>query len=90
MKFNHLLTEKEQLKNCRNKNLTICKWKPVSEGQATAGRNVHFDMVCETCGSRTTTFMGFGEYEIHEKLIKKEVLNEHPYSFIYSPCMGTN
>lgn len=84
MKFNHLLTEKEQLKNCRNKNLTICKWKPVSEGEATAGRNVHFDMVCDTCGSRTTTFMGFGEYEIHEKLIKKEVFNDQTRKQTYS------
>ena len=75
MKFNHLLTEKERLQNCKSKNLVICKWKPVSEGQATAGRNVYFDMVCETCGSRTTTFMGFGEYEMHEKVIKEEVNN---------------
>ena len=75
MKFNHLLSEKEQLQNCKNKNLVVCKWKPVSEGQATAGRNVHFDMVCETCGSRCTSFMRFGEYEVHEKIIKEEVNN---------------
>ena len=48
MKFNHLLTEKEQLQNCKNKNLVVCKWKPVSEGRATAGRNIHFEMMCET------------------------------------------
>jgi hypothetical protein len=75
MNFNHLLDQKERLKNCKSRNLAVCKWKPVSEGQATAGRNVHFEMMCETCGSRTTKFMGFGEYETHEKLIKQEVNN---------------
>jgi hypothetical protein len=73
MKFNHLLTEKEQLQNCKNKNLIVCRWKPVSEGQATAGRNIHFEMMCETCGCRTTKFMGFSEYEKHEKVIREEV-----------------
>ena len=73
MKFNHLLTKKEQLQNCKNKNLVVCKWKPVSEGRATAGRNIHFEMMCETCGCRTTKFMRFSEYEKHEKVIREEV-----------------
>lgn len=75
MNFNHLLDQKERLINCKDRNLATCKWKPVSEGQATAGRNVYLEMMCETCGSRTTSFMGFGEYEKHEKIIKEEVNN---------------
>jgi hypothetical protein len=75
MKFNHLLTEKEKLQNCKDKNLFVCRWKPVSEGQATAGRNIYFEMMCETCGCRTTKFMGFSEYEKHEKVIREEVNN---------------
>ena len=73
MNFNHLITERELKTTCRRKNCGSPKWKPVSEAQATAGRNVHFDMVCETCGSRITKFMRFGEYELHEKLLKEEV-----------------
>ncbi len=75
MNFNHLLDQKERLINCKDRNLATCRWKPVSEGQATAGRNVHFEMMCETCGSRTTSFMRFSEYEMHEKIIKEEVNN---------------
>jgi len=75
MNFNHLLNDKEKRYSCKNKTYDICKWKPVSEGHATAGRNVHFDMVCETCGCRTTKFMNFADYQIHEKLIIKEVNN---------------
>ena len=75
MNFNHLLDDKEKRYSCKNKTYDICKWKPVSEGQATAGRNVHFEMMCETCGSRTTSFMRFSEYEMHEKIIKEEVNN---------------
>jgi hypothetical protein len=71
--FNHLLTDKEIKKSCRQKTYKLCKWKPVSEGQATAGRQVHFDMLCETCGCRTTKFMNFAEYDIHQKVITKEV-----------------
>ncbi len=32
MKFNHLLNQKERLQFCKNRNLVVCKWKPVSEG----------------------------------------------------------
>jgi hypothetical protein len=75
MNFNHLLTERENKQACRNKTYKMCKWKPVSEGRATAASQVHFDMVCDTCGCRTTKFMHFKEYDIHEKVIKQEINN---------------
>ena len=74
--FNHLLSEKEGKRACRQKTFKMCKWKPVSEGQATAGRQVHFDMVCESCGCRTTKFMNFSEYDVHKKVITKEVYGD--------------
>ena len=54
----------------------MCKWKPVSEGQATAGRQVHFEMLCEACGCRTTKFMNFTEYDTHRRVIYQEVYGE--------------
>ena len=74
MKFNHLLTEKDGLQLCKNRNLVICKWKPVSEGQATAANNIGIPMLCETCGARNTQIHESRRvYKIHEKLILKEV-----------------
>ena len=74
--FNHLLEDREKKTACRNKTYTMCKWKPVSEGQATAGRQVHFEMLCENCGCRTTKFMDFAEYDTHRKVINQEVYGE--------------
>ena len=74
--FNHLLEEREKKTACRGKTYNMCKWKPVSEGQATAGRQVHFEMLCEACGCRTTKFMNFSEYETHRKVINQEVYGE--------------
>tara|TARA_R110000823_G_scaffold285165_1_gene403636 strand:- start:236 stop:484 length:249 start_codon:yes stop_codon:yes gene_type:complete len=76
MKFNHLLTEKDGLQLCKNKNLMICKWKPVSEGQATAANNIGIPMLCEACGARTHKFMKIDEYRVYEKLISREVNND--------------
>ena len=76
MIFNHLLTEKDALQLCKNRNLTICKWKPVSEGQATAANNIGIAMLCEVCGTRTHKFMKVDEYRVYEKLILREVNND--------------
>ena len=73
MNFNHLLTEREAKQACRNKTYKMCKWKHVSEGRATAAKQIHFDMICDTCGCRTTKFMHFREYDVHQKIIKEEV-----------------
>jgi hypothetical protein len=73
MKFNHLLTEKEQLYFCKNRNLIICKWKPVSEGYTSAGNNVCVSMLCDECGSRIDKFLHSEDYKIYEKLILSEV-----------------
>jgi diketogulonate reductase-like aldo/keto reductase len=73
MKFNHLLNERERLQFCKNRNLVVCKWKPVSEGQVTAGNNVCVSMLCEECGARTEKFLHSEDYKTHEKLILSEV-----------------
>ena len=76
MKFNHLLNQKERLQFCKNRNLVVCKWKPVSEGQATAGNNVCVSMLCDECGARTEKFLHSEDYKTHEKVILKEVNND--------------
>tara|TARA_R110002124_G_scaffold257741_1_gene423444 strand:- start:1075 stop:1317 length:243 start_codon:yes stop_codon:yes gene_type:complete len=73
MNFNHLLTEREMKLSCRKKKHGECKWKPVSEGQATAGKNIAVPMLCETCGERTSVFMHFVDYDKHQKVISREV-----------------
>ena len=80
MNFNHLLTEREMKVSCRKRTSGECKWKPVAEGQATAGRNVAIPMLCETCGSRTSVFMHFSDYSKHQKVISSEV--EHQLALI--------
>jgi hypothetical protein len=75
MKFNHLLTKKENLQLCKNRNIIICKWKPVSEGQTSAGNNVCVSMLCDECGARIDKFLHSEDYKIYEKLITKEVNN---------------
>ena len=64
MKFNHLLTEKERLQFCKNRNPSVCKWKPVSEGYATVGDNIRVSMLCEKCGSRTEKFLSYDNYQM--------------------------
>ena len=73
MKFNHLLTENERLQFCKNRNPSVCKWKPVSEGYATVGDNIRVSMLCEKCGSRTEKFLSYDNYKVHEKVILSEV-----------------
>lgn len=74
--YNHLLNERETKMVCRKKRSNLCKWKPTSEGLATAGGNIGLNMLCETCEARTVVFMLKEEYEIHQKTVIKEVYNE--------------
>ena len=73
MNFNHLFTERELRLAGKKSNCGRCHWLPASEGRATAAKQIHFDMICDTCGCRTTKFMHFREYDIHQKIIKEEV-----------------
>lgn len=74
MNFNHLLDERQQRARCRGNN-NECYWLPVGDGTATAGKNVNITMYCKRCQSREDIFLTESEYDIHRKLIEKEIGN---------------
>ena len=73
MNFNHLFTAKELLLASKLGKCGCCYWIPVSEGQATAARNITVQMYCKNCNNRTSVFMHVDEYKKHEKVITQEV-----------------
>lgn len=75
MDFNHLIDKKQALMSCKQRNEKLCKWRPVSEGEATIGEKVSLRMMCDRCNSRTCVFLEQREYKIHEKVIIEEVEN---------------
>jgi len=73
MNFNHLVSDRESKITCGRNHCGASKWVPVSEGEASAGKNISVQMLCENCKARTHVFLHFEEYKTHEKLIIQEV-----------------
>ena len=73
MKFNHLVPKADQLNKCEG--IKEHYWVPLNV-QASTARNVGIYFVCKRCSRRTHEFMTFDQYQIHEKVLLKQIEKE--------------
>jgi hypothetical protein len=70
--FNHLMENRHKTRRCGSQDQE-CYWVPVGDIRSTHGGNVHMTMVCRRCTKREDIFLTKKEYQIHERIILKEI-----------------
>ena len=72
MNFNHLMKDSLIKRRCTATN-TECYFMPAGNVRSTQGENVHMTMYCRKCDKREDIFLSKEEYQIHERIILKEL-----------------
>ena len=76
MHFNHLLAKRELRRICKN-GAKGCYLLPVGNITAKVGNNISLTVECRTCHRREDVFLTDEEFKIQEKLINKEIEDNH-------------